>query len=136
MIVDEHTGGLYAGRRYNEGLHQAIEAKEGVQVKSQNQMLATVTLQNYFRLYEKLSGMTGTAETEAAEFQQAYKLGVVPIPTNKAMQRIDQPDLVYKNEQVKFDAVQRHCGAPRKRPACAGWHHQCGKERVSFPLAF
>ncbi|RRD35754.1 preprotein translocase subunit SecA [Leucobacter sp. OH2974_COT-288] len=105
MIVDEHTGRILAGRRYNEGLHQAIEAKEGVQVKAENQMLATVTLQNYFRLYDKLSGMTGTAETEAAEFMSTYKLGVVPIPTNKPMQRIDQPDLVYKNEQVKFDAV-------------------------------
>ncbi len=98
LIVDEHTG-------RNEGMHQAIEAKEGVQVKAENQMLATVTLQNYFRLYEKLSGMTGTAETEAAEFMSTYKLGVVAIPTNRTMQRIDQSDLVYKNEQVKFDAI-------------------------------
>ncbi|WP_166987600.1 preprotein translocase subunit SecA [Canibacter zhoujuaniae] len=105
MIVDEHTGRILPGRRYNEGMHQAIEAKEGVQVKAENQMLATVTLQNYFRLYEKLSGMTGTAETEAAEFMSTYKLGVVPIPTNRPMQRVDQPDLVYKNEQVKFDMI-------------------------------
>ncbi|UCR90301.1 preprotein translocase subunit SecA [Mycetocola spongiae] len=105
MIVDEHTGRILAGRRYNEGIHQAIEAKEGVTVKAENQTLATVTLQNYFRLYEKLSGMTGTADTEAAEFMSTYKLGVVPIPTNKPMQRIDQPDLVYKNEQVKFEQV-------------------------------
>ncbi|AXH35426.1 preprotein translocase subunit SecA [Humibacter sp. BT305] len=105
LIVDEHTGRILAGRRYNEGIHQAIEAKEGVQVKAENQTLATVTLQNYFRLYDKLSGMTGTAETEAAEFMSTYKLGVVPIPTNKPMQRIDQPDLVYKNEQAKFDQV-------------------------------
>ncbi|MBT1018591.1 preprotein translocase subunit SecA [Canibacter sp. lx-72] len=105
LIVDEHTGRILAGRRYNEGMHQAIEAKEGVQVKAENQMLATVTLQNYFRLYEKLSGMTGTAETEAAEFMSTYKLGVVPIPTNRKMQRIDRSDLVYKNEQIKFDAI-------------------------------
>ncbi|MGO2658757.1 preprotein translocase subunit SecA [Mycetocola reblochoni] len=105
MIVDEHTGRILPGRRYNEGIHQAIEAKEGVQVKAENQTLATVTLQNYFRLYEKLSGMTGTAETEAAEFMSTYKLGVIPIPTNRPMQRIDQPDLVYKNEQVKFEQV-------------------------------
>jgi preprotein translocase subunit SecA len=105
LIVDEHTGRILAGRRYNEGIHQAIEAKEGVAVKAENQTLATVTLQNYFRLYDKLSGMTGTAETEAAEFMSTYKLGVVPIPTNRKMQRIDQSDLVYKNEQAKFDQV-------------------------------
>ena len=105
LIVDEHTGRILAGRRYNEGMHQAIEAKEGVQVKAENQMLATVTLQNYFRLYNKLAGMTGTAETEAAEFMSTYKLGVVPIPTNKPMQRVDQSDFVYKNEVAKFDAV-------------------------------
>ncbi|MEN9619997.1 MAG: preprotein translocase subunit SecA, partial [Actinomycetota bacterium] len=113
LIVDEHTGRILVGRRYNEGIHQAIEAKEGVTVKAENQTLATVTLQNYFRLYTKLSGMTGTAETEAAEFMSTYKLGVVPIPTNLPMQRIDNADLVYKNEQVKFeqaadDIVQRH----------------------------
>ena len=105
MIVDEHTGRILAGRRYNEGMHQAIEAKEGVQVKAENQMLATVTLQNYFRLYEKLSGMTGTAETEAGEFMSTYKLGVVPIPTNKPLLRKDQPDFVFKNEQAKFQAA-------------------------------
>ncbi|MBO1900629.1 preprotein translocase subunit SecA [Leucobacter weissii] len=105
LIVDEHTGRILAGRRYNEGIHQAIEAKEGVQVKAENQMLATVTLQNYFRLYQKLSGMTGTAETEAGEFMSTYKLGVVPIPTNKPMVRKDQPDLVYKNEEAKFAQV-------------------------------
>ncbi|CAG7844833.1 Protein translocase subunit SecA [Pseudoclavibacter triregionum] len=104
-IVDEHTGRILKGRRYNEGLHQAIEAKEGVEVKAENQTLATVTLQNYFLLYDKLSGMTGTAETEANEFMSTYKLGVVPIPTNEPMRRIDQPDLVYKNERVKFDQV-------------------------------
>ena len=105
MIVDEHTGRILAGRRYNEGIHQAIEAKENVPVKAENQTLATVTLQNYFRLYGKLAGMTGTAETEAAEFMSTYKLGVVPIPTNKPMVRQDQSDLVYKNEQAKFAQV-------------------------------
>ncbi|MDQ2587084.1 preprotein translocase subunit SecA [Saccharothrix yanglingensis] len=105
MIVDEFTGRVLAGRRYNEGMHQAIEAKEGVEIKAENQTLATITLQNYFRLYEKLGGMTGTAETEAAEFHQTYKLGVVPIPTNRPMQRKDQADLVYKTEEAKFEAV-------------------------------
>ncbi|MFT4157068.1 MAG: preprotein translocase subunit SecA [Microbacterium sp.] len=113
MIVDEHTGRILVGRRYNEGIHQAIEAKEGVPVKAENQTLATVTLQNYFRLYEKLAGMTGTAETEAAEFMSTYKLGVIPIPTNKPMIRKDNPDLVYKNETAKFaqvveDIAERH----------------------------
>jgi preprotein translocase subunit SecA len=105
LIVDEHTGRVLSGRRYSEGLHQALEAKERVDIKDENQTLATITLQNYFRLYEKLAGMTGTAMTEAAEFLQIYKLGVIPIPTNKSMQRIDQPDLVYKTEAAKFEAV-------------------------------
>ena len=105
LIVDEHTGRILAGRRYNEGLHQAIEAKEGVEIKAENQTLATITLQNFFRLYDKLSGMTGTAMTEAAEFGQIYKLGVVPIPTNKPMIRADQADLIYRTEESKFDAV-------------------------------
>ncbi|WP_206790133.1 preprotein translocase subunit SecA [Amycolatopsis sp. MtRt-6] len=105
MIVDEFTGRILHGRRYNEGMHQAIEAKEKVEIKAENQTLATITLQNYFRLYDKLSGMTGTAETEAAEFHQTYKLGVVPIPTNRPMIRQDQPDLIYKTEQAKFEAV-------------------------------
>ncbi|QNV38489.1 preprotein translocase subunit SecA [Rothia terrae] len=104
-IVDEHTGRILPGRRYNEGIHQAIEAKEGVEVKPENQTMATVTLQNYFRMYDKLSGMTGTAETEAAEFMNTYELGVVPIPTNKDVQRTDQSDKVYKNEIAKFRAV-------------------------------
>ena len=105
LIVDEHTGRILPGRRYNEGIHQAIEAKEGVEVKAENQTLATVTLQNYFRLYSKLAGMTGTAETEAAEFMSTYKLGVVPIPTNRPMIRLDQSDLIYKNEEIKFAMV-------------------------------
>ena len=113
QIVDEHTGRILPGRRYSEGMHQAIEAKEGVAIKPENQTLATVTLQNYFRLYSKLSGMTGTAETEAAEFMSTYKLGVVPIPTNRKMVRKDQTDLIFKNEEVKFrmvveDIFERH----------------------------
>ena len=105
LIVDEHTGRMLAGRRYSEGLHQALEAKERIEIKDENQTLATITLQNYFRLYSKLAGMTGTAMTEASEFYQIYKLGVVPIPTNREMVRIDQPDLVYKSEEGKFAAV-------------------------------
>lgn len=105
LIVDEHTGRMLAGRRYNDGLHQAIEAKEGVTVREEYQTLATITLQNYFRLYEKLSGMTGTAMTEASEFDKIYELGVVPIPTNKPMARVDQADLVYRTEEAKYDAV-------------------------------
>ena len=113
LIVDEHTGRMLAGRRYSEGLHQALEAKERIEIKDENQTLATITLQNYFRLYEKISGMTGTASTEASEFHQIYKLGVVPIPTNREMVRLDQPDLVYKSEAGKFaaltqDIVERH----------------------------
>ena len=105
LIVDEFTGRVLAGRRYNEGMHQAIEAKEGVQIQQENQTLATVTLQNFFRLYAKLSGMTGTAQTEAAELNQIYKLGVVPIPTNRAMVREDRTDVIYKTEEAKFSAV-------------------------------
>ena len=107
LIVDEHTGRMLAGRRYSEGLHQALEAKERIEIKDENQTLATITLQNYFRLYKTISGMTGTAMTEASEFHQIYKLGVVPIPTNRSMVRIDQADLVYKSELGKFSAVAR-----------------------------
>ena len=105
LIVDEHTGRMLAGRRYSEGLHQSLEAKERIEIQDENQTLATITLQNYFRLYKKLSGMTGTAMTEASEFMQIYKLGVIPIPTNKTMMRIDQSDLIYKSEASKFTAV-------------------------------
>ncbi|MFG1781891.1 preprotein translocase subunit SecA [Rhodococcus oryzae] len=105
IIVDEFTGRILVGRRYNEGMHQAIEAKEKVEIKAENQTLATITLQNYFRLYDKLSGMTGTAETEAAELHQTYGLGVIPIPTNRPMVRVDQGDLIYKTEEAKFAAV-------------------------------
>ncbi len=104
-IVDEFTGRILEGRRWSDGLHQAVEAKERVRIKEENHTWATVTLQNYFRLYEKLAGMTGTAETEAAEFANTYNLPVVPIPTNKPMVREDQPDLIYKTELAKFEAV-------------------------------
>ena len=105
LIVDEHTGRMLHGRRYNEGLHQAIEAKEGVEVQAENQTFATITLQNYFRMYDKLAGMTGTAETEAAEFMNTYKLGVIPIPTNRPMIRKDQDDLIFRTRKEKLVAV-------------------------------
>ncbi|OBF60789.1 preprotein translocase subunit SecA [Mycobacterium sp. 852002-50816_SCH5313054-b] len=105
LIVDEFTGRVLIGRRYNEGMHQAIEAKEHVEIKAENQTLATITLQNYFRLYDKLAGMTGTAQTEAAELHEIYKLGVVSIPTNKPMVRTDCSDLIYKTEEAKYIAV-------------------------------
>nr|WP_216606862.1 preprotein translocase subunit SecA [Corynebacterium ulcerans] len=105
LIVDDFTGRVLDGRRYNEGMHQAIEAKENVEIKNENQTLATITLQNYFRLYEKLAGMTGTAETEASELHQIYKLDVIPIPTNRDNQREDMTDLVYKTQEAKFAAV-------------------------------
>ncbi|MDN5724399.1 MAG: preprotein translocase subunit SecA [Propionibacteriales bacterium] len=105
LIVDEHTGRSLSGRRYNEGLHQAIEAKEKVEIREEYQTLATITLQNFFRMYDKLSGMTGTAMTEASEFQKIYGLGVVPIPTNMPMIREDAKDLIFRTEQAKFEAI-------------------------------
>lgn len=105
LIVDEFTGRILHGRRYNEGMHQAIEAKEGVEIKQENQTLATITLQNYFRLYEKLAGMTGTAQTEAGEFNKVYNVGVVTIPTHRPMIREDRSDVIYKTEKAKFNAV-------------------------------
>ncbi|MDX6365768.1 MAG: preprotein translocase subunit SecA, partial [Nocardioidaceae bacterium] len=105
LIVDEHTGRMLHGRRYNEGLHQAIEAKEKVTIREEYQTLATITLQNYFRLYTKLGGMTGTAMTESSEFDKIYKLGVIAIPTNMPMARVDQPDLVYRTEDAKYRAI-------------------------------
>ena len=113
LIVDEHTGRMLAGRRYNEGLHQAIEAKEGVEIREEYQTLATITLQNYFRLYEKLSGMTGTAMTEAAEFDKIYKLGVVPIPTNRPMIRADQ-------RRPRSTAPRRPSSTPSSRTSPSG----------------
>ena len=122
-IVDEFTGRTLDGRRWSDGLHQAVEAKERVKIKEENHTWATVTLQNYFRLYEKLGGMTGTAETEASEFANTYELPVVPIPPNRPLIRDDQPDLIYKSEEAKFAAVvediaERHAS----RPAGAGRH--------------
>src|SRR5499427_311016 len=105
IIVDEFTGRLMPGRRWSDGLHQAVEAKEAVKIESENQTLATITIQNYFRMYEKLGGMTGTADTEAVEFQKTYKLDVVVVPPNKRMCRMDHPDVVYKSEREKLDAV-------------------------------
>jgi preprotein translocase subunit SecA len=104
-IVDEFTGRILEGRRWSEGIHQAVEAKEGVKIKEENQTLATITLQNYFRMYDKLAGMTGTAQTEAAELMNTYGLGVVPIPTNRPLARMDQADLIYKGETGKFGAI-------------------------------
>ena len=121
LIVDEHTGRTLHGRRYNEGLHQAIEAKEGVEIKEEYQTLATITLQNYFRLYDKLAGMTGTAMTEAAEFSKIYNLGVVPIPTNKPMIRADERDLIFRTEDAKFDAVVKDIVERARRPASRSW---------------
>ena len=133
LIVDEHTGRMLAGRRYNDGLHQAIEAKEGVQVREEYQTLATVTLQNYFRLYDKLSGMTGTAMTEASEFDKIYSLGVVPIPTNKPMMRADKrrPRLPHRGGQVRRRG-RGHPGPQREGPAGPG-RHRLGRE-VRAPL--
>src|SRR5690606_36440092 len=105
VIVDDFTGRLMPGRRWSDGLHQAIEAKEHVPVRSENQTLATITFQNYFRMYNKLAGMTGTADTEAVEFKKIYNLDVSVIPTNKPIRRIDQQDLIYKNERAKFNAI-------------------------------
>lgn len=131
MIVDEHTGRILPGRRYNEGMHQAIEAKEGVQIKAENQTLATITLQNYFRLYSKLAGMTGTADTEAAEFQGTYKLGVVPIPTNRPMQRVDQPDLVYKNEEASSTPSSRTSWSATRRASPCSSARRASRSRSS-----
>src|SRR5580704_4924317 len=136
LIVDEFTGRILQGRRWSEGMHQAVEAKEGVQIKDENQTLATITLQNYFRLYEKLSGMTGTALTEANEFHQTYGLGVVPIPTNMPMIRTDEPDLVYQPEEAKYDAlvediVERHAAG---QPVLVGTTSVEKSERVSRAL--
>jgi len=137
IIVDEFTGRLMYGRRYSDGIHQAIEAKEGLKVRSEDQTLATITFQNYFRLYEKLSGMTGTAKTEEREFRDIYGLDVVVIPTNKPVQRKDLPDIVYKSEEAKFKAVineivQEH---QKGRPVLVGTRSIEKSERLSRMLA-
>lgn len=122
IIVDEFTGRIMPGRRWSDGLHQAVEAKEGVKIEAENQTLATITIQNYFRLYKKLAGMTGTAETEAAEFKEIYGLDVVVIPTNKPVIRKDHPDLIYKNKKAKFNAVVKEIEENYKigRPVLVG----------------
>ena len=115
VIIDEHTGRLMPGRRWSDGLHQAVEAKEGVDIQSENQTLATISFQNYFRLYNKLSGMTGTAKTEEGEFQKIYELDVVVVPTNKPIQRLDEADLIYRSERGKFSACVKEIKARHER---------------------
>ncbi len=124
-IVDEQTGRIMEGRRYSDGLHQAIEAKENVKVEAATQTYATITLQNYFRMYSKLAGMTGTAETEAGEFWDIYKLDVVVIPTNRPVVRDDREDLVYKTKREKFNAVIKEIEDP-------GCQRQAGTGRNNF----
>jgi preprotein translocase subunit SecA len=136
IIVDEFTGRLMPGRRYSDGLHQALEAKENVKIESENQTLATITLQNYFRMYEKLAGMTGTADTEAVEFGKIYNLDVIVVPTNKELIRASSPDVVYRTEQEKFDAVVEEIKELQttKRPALVGTVSIEKSERLSTML--
>ncbi len=124
LIVDEFTGRLMPGRRWSDGLHQAIEAKENVNIRREDQTLATITFQNYFRLYSKLSGMTGTAETEAAEFDKIYKLEIVVIPTNQVMRRIENRRrcLPYRERKI-LRGSRPDFGTSREESARAGWHH-------------
>lgn len=133
VIVDEFTGRLMEGRRWSDGLHQAVEAKEGLKVKSENQTLASVTFQNYFRMYEKLSGMTGTADTEAVEFKKIYSLGVTVIPTNKPIARIDQNDVIYKTENAKYQAIANDIREKNKKgqPTLVGTVSIARSERIS-----
>src|SRR5216110_2179230 len=133
IIVDEFTGRLMPGRRWSDGLHQAVEAKEGVKIERENQTLATITIQNYFRMYAKLAGMTGTADTEAVEFKKIYKLDVVVMPPNKPMHRVDHPDVVYKSEREKFDAVVEEIKDCHERgqPVLVGTTSVEKSERVS-----
>ena len=127
LIVDEFTGRTMPGRRWSEGLHQAVEAKEGVQVKGETQTLATITIQNYFRMYEKLAGMTGTAETEETEFHEIYKLDVAVIPTNRPVIRDDRHDLVFKTRREKYNAIVEETAPPaRARLSGAGRHGERG----------
>ena len=123
VIVDEFTGRLMPGRRWSDGLHQAVEAKEKVKIERENQTLATITFQNYFRKYKKLSGMTGTADTEAEEFDKIYKLDVIVIPPNRPLRRIENPDLVYRTEKEKWDAIVNEIiDEHAEGPAGAGRH--------------
>ena len=133
IIVDEFTGRLMPGRRWSDGLHQAVEAKEGVKIERENQTLATITFQNYFRMYKKLSGMTGTAETEAAEFEKIYNLDVVVIPTNRPLIRKENTDMVYRTEDEKFrNAAKEIKELQRNGPAGAGGHHLGGEVREAL----
>ncbi|MGH9895389.1 MAG: hypothetical protein ACREA0_26075, partial [bacterium] len=136
IIVDEFTGRLMPGRRWSDGLHQAMEAKEGVHIREENQTLATITIQNYFRMYKKLAGMTGTADTEATEFKKIYKLDVVVIPTHRKMIRDDYPDVVYRTEEEKFDAVVEEIEECHKegQPALVGTTSVEKSERLSRML--
>ena len=130
VIIDEFTGRMMPGRRYSEGLHQALEAKEHVKIQAENQTLASITFQNYFRLYKKLAGMTGTAATEAEEFGDIYGLNVVTIPTNVPIKRIDEDDAIFRTSAEKFDEIAE-CDRrlPRARPADPGGHHLDRKVR-------
>ena len=136
VIVDEFTGRLMPGRRWSDGLHQAVEAKEGVRIKSENQTLASITFQNFFRMYDKLSGMTGTAETEAVEFQKIYNLGVMVIPTNKPIQRVDHDDIVFKNDKGKYAAIVADIKLRQEKgqPVLVGTNSIGKSERVSNAL--
>ena len=133
IIVDEFTGRLMPGRRWSDGLHQAVEAKEGVKIQRENQTLATITFQNYFRMYKKLAGMTGTAETEAAEFEKIYKLEVTIIPTNRPLhsQGISGRRVPHRRRKIP-QRGQRNQGTARKRPAGAGGHHFGAKNRKPY----
>ncbi len=137
IIVDTFTGRLMPGRRWSDGLHQSIEAKEGVTIRKEDQTLATITFQNYFRLYKKLSGMTGTAETEAAEFEKIYKLEIVVIPTNKPMLRLENPDVVYRTEKEKYKAVADDIATlhENKQPVLVGTTSIEKSERLSANFA-
>jgi preprotein translocase subunit SecA len=128
VIVDEFTGRTMPGRRWSDGLHQAVEAKEGVRVREENQTVASITFQNYFRLYEKLAGMTGTADTEAYEFQQIYGLEVVVIPTHRPMVRDDQADLVYLTQKDKFQAIIEDIKACQGRAAAGAGGHRLDRD--------
>ena len=132
VIVDEHTGRTMPGRRWSEGLHQAVEAKEGVNIQNENQTLASITFQNFFRLYEKLSGMTGTADTEAFEFQSIYGLETVVIPTNKPMIRNDMPDVVYRTEEEKFNAIIEDIKQRVEKGQPSLWYYIHRKIRVAI----
>ena len=125
IIIDEFTGRMMDGRRWSDGLHQAVEAKEGVKIEPENQTLASITFQNYFRMYPKLSGMTGTAATEAAEFFDIYKMNVVSIPTNVPVQRVDEDDEFYKNIDDKFGAIAKTIRDSRKMAASRSWSAPC-----------